>query len=184
MKALISLALAAVIALGADTAVSPAAAREPGGAWPDRFRVKVQSQGKVQKIQDRRDWRVQDRRQRRPPAAQPIWPAPGNREGQTQRGARDAVIPYAHARVAHAAMPGSQLVTFEDAGHFPHHTDPKRFTEVLYAFLATSAPAAYRAEEWRELLRNGRMDPIEPRMDSLVGAITEETLHSHLRSGT
>ncbi|MGE0651051.1 MAG: PepSY domain-containing protein [Alphaproteobacteria bacterium] len=92
MKALISLALAAVIALGAVTAVSPAAAREPGGAWPDRFRVKVQSRGKILTVQDRRDWRVQDRRQRRPPAAQPIVPAPGNnRDGRTQRGARDAV---------------------------------------------------------------------------------------------
>lgn len=99
-------------------------------------------------------------------------------------GARDAVIPYAHARVAHAAMPGSRLVTFEDAGHFPHHTDPKRFTEVLYEFLATSAPASYRAEEWRELLRRGRVEPIESRRDSGVGAIAEETLHSRLRSGT
>jgi uncharacterized membrane protein YkoI len=91
MKALISLALAAVTALGAVTAASPAAARESGGAWPDQFRGKVEFQGKVQRIQDRRDWRVQDRRQRRPPAAQPIWPAPSNREAPGQRRARDAV---------------------------------------------------------------------------------------------
>ena len=42
-------------------------------------------------------------------------------------GERDAVIPYEHARMAHAAMPGSRLVTFESAGHFPHHSDPRRF---------------------------------------------------------
>ena len=61
-------------------------------------------------------------------------------------GERDAVIPYEHARMAHAAMPGSRLVTFESAGHFPHHSDPRRFTEVLYEFLGESAPASYRAE--------------------------------------
>lgn len=75
MKALISLALAALLALAA-----PAAAREPG-AWPGQSQG--QFQGKVQK--------VQDRRQRRPPAAQPILPAPSTREGKTQRRARDAV---------------------------------------------------------------------------------------------
>jgi pimeloyl-ACP methyl ester carboxylesterase len=42
-------------------------------------------------------------------------------------GDRDGVIPYEHARLAHAAMPGSRLETFYGAGHFPHHTDPKRF---------------------------------------------------------
>jgi pimeloyl-ACP methyl ester carboxylesterase len=95
-------------------------------------------------------------------------------------GERDAVIPYEHARMAHAAMPGSRLVTFANAGHFPHHSDPKRFTEVLYEFLGESAPASYRPEEWRDLLRSGR---VESRRDS-VGVLTEQTLQSHLRSGT
>ena len=36
-------------------------------------------------------------------------------------GTRDAVIPVHHAHVAHAAMPDSRLVIFDDAGHFPHH---------------------------------------------------------------
>src|SRR6478752_1588284 len=39
-------------------------------------------------------------------------------------GAHDAVVPFSHARLAHAAMPGSRLEVFEDAGHFPHHHDP------------------------------------------------------------
>ena len=95
-------------------------------------------------------------------------------------GERDAVIPYEHARMAHAAMPGSRLVTFESAGHFPHHSDPKRFTEVLYEFLGQSAPASYRPEEWRDLLRSGR---VESRRDS-VGVLTEQTLQSDMRSGT
>ena len=75
-------------------------------------------------------------------------------------GRRDAVIPYQHARLAHAAMPGSLLDTFEDAGHFPHHSDPLRFERVLREFLASTAAAAYRAEEWRELLRRGRSEAL------------------------
>jgi uncharacterized membrane protein YkoI len=91
MKTPVSLVLAAFIAFGAFAAPAPVAAREPGGAWPGQLQGKVEFQGKVQKIQDRRDWRVQDRGKRRPPAAQPIWPAPSNREAPGQRRARDAV---------------------------------------------------------------------------------------------
>src|SRR5207244_3590394 len=41
-------------------------------------------------------------------------------------GARDSVLPVAHAHKAHAAMPGSRLEIFEDAGHFPFRSDPAR----------------------------------------------------------
>jgi pimeloyl-ACP methyl ester carboxylesterase len=75
-------------------------------------------------------------------------------------GTRDAVIPYQHARLAHAAMPGSRLDTFEDAGHFPHHSDPQRFETTLRDFLASTAEAAYQPEAWRELLRRGRSDSL------------------------
>jgi pimeloyl-ACP methyl ester carboxylesterase len=75
-------------------------------------------------------------------------------------GTRDAVIPYQHARLAHAAMPGSRLDTFEDAGHFPHHSDPARFERCLRDFLASTDEAAYRPEAWRELLRRGRCDSL------------------------
>jgi pimeloyl-ACP methyl ester carboxylesterase len=95
-------------------------------------------------------------------------------------GERDAVIPYAHARMAHAAMPGSRLETFASAGHFPHHSDPRRFTQVLHDFVAGTEPASYSQGDWRELLRVGRS---EARRDS-VGLLTEETLASRLRSGT
>jgi pimeloyl-ACP methyl ester carboxylesterase len=71
-------------------------------------------------------------------------------------GSRDAVVPYAHARIAHAAMPGSRLEVFEDAGHFPHHADAARFLGVLDDFLTSTAPAAYSVEDWRALLRRGR----------------------------
>ena len=71
-------------------------------------------------------------------------------------GTRDAILPFRHAHLARAAMPGSKLVAFEGAGHFPHQTDPKKFIGVLRDFLATTEAASYRAEEWRELLRQGR----------------------------
>src|SRR5258708_12031361 len=36
-------------------------------------------------------------------------------------GARDSVIPVSHAKMAHSAMPGSQLEIFEGSAHFPFH---------------------------------------------------------------
>jgi pimeloyl-ACP methyl ester carboxylesterase len=71
-------------------------------------------------------------------------------------GDRDAVIPVAHARVVHEAMPGSRLEIFEKAGHFPHHSDPERFLAVLRDFLATTEPTEYSVAQWRALLRAGR----------------------------
>jgi pimeloyl-ACP methyl ester carboxylesterase len=71
-------------------------------------------------------------------------------------GARDAVIPYSHARLAHQAMPGSRLETMPRAGHFPHHADPERFLAVLREFLATTSPASHDPPAWRALLRQGR----------------------------
>ena len=95
-------------------------------------------------------------------------------------GDRDAVIPYEHARLAHAAMPGSRLETFHGAGHFPHHSDPHRFLDVLYDFMASTAAAAYSVDEWRKILRQGRTTP----MHGAVATRTAETLASSLRSGT
>lgn len=69
-------------------------------------------------------------------------------------GSRDQVLPALHAKVAHAAMPGSRLEIFEESGHFPFHTDRKRFLTVLENFIATSEPVDRRTEEWRERLRS------------------------------
>ncbi|SNQ45438.1 conserved hypothetical protein [Frankia canadensis] len=69
-------------------------------------------------------------------------------------GGRDAVIPVEHAWTAHAAMPGSRLEIFPDAGHFPHHSDPARFRRVLEDFLAGTAPAVHSAGRWRTILRD------------------------------
>ncbi|WP_405594777.1 alpha/beta fold hydrolase [Streptomyces sp. NBC_01092] len=70
-------------------------------------------------------------------------------------GSRDQVVPARHAEVAHAAMPGSRLEVFEGAGHYPFHTDPRRFLAVLEDFITATEPVTWSAEEWRELLRSG-----------------------------
>ncbi|BBZ34174.1 alpha/beta fold hydrolase [Mycolicibacterium confluentis] len=70
-------------------------------------------------------------------------------------GDQDVVIPVAHARMAHAAMPGSQLEIFPRSGHFPFHDDPDRFVEVVERFIDTTAPAEYDQAALRELLRSG-----------------------------
>jgi pimeloyl-ACP methyl ester carboxylesterase len=70
-------------------------------------------------------------------------------------GRRDAIIPLGHGRLAHAAMPGSELEIFDDAGHFPHHSDPQRFTEIVLDFIRRTKPARYDPEAWRVRLRKG-----------------------------
>jgi pimeloyl-ACP methyl ester carboxylesterase len=67
-------------------------------------------------------------------------------------GRRDRIIPVAHARPAHKAMPGSRLELFDEAGHFPHLDDPLRFARTLQAFLQHTKPAQLDANEMRELV--------------------------------
>ncbi|MFC1407969.1 alpha/beta fold hydrolase [Streptacidiphilus sp. N1-12] len=73
-------------------------------------------------------------------------------------GSRDSVVPVRHAYHAHAAMPGSRLEIFEGAGHFPFHSDPRRFLEVVEDFISTTHPGDWSVEQWRDLLRDGRRD--------------------------
>jgi pimeloyl-ACP methyl ester carboxylesterase len=70
-------------------------------------------------------------------------------------GTDDVVVPVSHARMAHAAMPGSQLEIFERSGHFPFHDDPDRFIEVVERFIDNTEPAEYDQAALRELLRSG-----------------------------
>jgi hypothetical protein len=53
-------------------------------------------------------------------------------------------------------MPGSRLEIFDGAGHFPFHSEPARFVSLLEQFVATTSPAQWGVEEWRDLLRGGR----------------------------
>jgi pimeloyl-ACP methyl ester carboxylesterase len=70
-------------------------------------------------------------------------------------GRRDAIIPLGHGRLIHTVMPGSEFEVFDEAGHFPHHTDPARFVRVLREFVERSMPASYDQSRWRERLRQG-----------------------------
>jgi pimeloyl-ACP methyl ester carboxylesterase len=70
-------------------------------------------------------------------------------------GSRDPIIPAAHGRAAHAAMPGSRLEVFEGAGHFPQLDDPGRCAQLLRTFIAETAPAHLDPETLRERLRAG-----------------------------
>ena len=70
-------------------------------------------------------------------------------------GDRDPIIPVAHGREAHAAVPGSRLEIFAGAGHFPHLDDPARFVAVLGEFVASTAAARLDSETLRERIRTG-----------------------------
>lgn len=65
-------------------------------------------------------------------------------------GARDTVIPVAHAHEAQQMIPGSTLEIFERSGHFPHADEPARFTRLLLEFLARTQPAPVGRAELRE----------------------------------
>ncbi|MFY2858872.1 alpha/beta fold hydrolase [Mycobacterium sp. THU-M104] len=70
-------------------------------------------------------------------------------------GAKDVVVPVRHARMAHAAMPGSRLEIFEGSGHFTFHDDPARFIDVVQRFIDTTEPGEYDQAALGQLLRSG-----------------------------
>ena len=74
-------------------------------------------------------------------------------------GDRDPLIPPHHARLAHAAFPGSRLELVHGAGHFPHRSHADRFVAVLRSFLASSRPRRWDEDDWRDLLLSGDPDP-------------------------
>jgi pimeloyl-ACP methyl ester carboxylesterase len=78
-------------------------------------------------------------------------------------GRHDAIIPLGHGRLAHTAIPGSQLEVFDEAGHFPHHTDPARFVELVQEFVARTTPARFDRDDWRVRLRSGTQVVPAPR---------------------
>jgi pimeloyl-ACP methyl ester carboxylesterase len=73
-------------------------------------------------------------------------------------GGRDRMIPVAHARAAHALIPGSRLEIFPHAGHFPHRDEPRRFVAALLDFLQSTQAARADEEQWRTLLQRSSSD--------------------------
>ncbi|MGW2783785.1 alpha/beta fold hydrolase [Streptomyces populi] len=100
-------------------------------------------------------------------------------------GSRDSVVPVRHAHGAHEAMPGSRLEIFEGAGHFPFHSDPARFLALVEEFTATTAPADWSREKWRELLRAGRPGTAAGQPDTVRSrAVERELREASERSAT
>ncbi|MFL5799434.1 MAG: alpha/beta fold hydrolase [Actinomycetota bacterium] len=75
-------------------------------------------------------------------------------------GARDRLIPVAHARGAHEAIPGSVLRVFEGVGHFPQHDRPEEFVRTMVEFIDSTAPAALSESHLGEML--GAVGSLEP----------------------
>ncbi len=67
-------------------------------------------------------------------------------------GEKDRIIPASHGRSAAASMPGSKLVVFDDAGHFPHLSNPLPFTRALTEFVHGSEPAILQTDDLQRLL--------------------------------
>jgi hypothetical protein len=65
-------------------------------------------------------------------------------------GARDTVIPVAHAYQAQELIPGSVLEVFERSGHFPHMDEPARFARVLLHFLDSTEPVPLDRAQMRD----------------------------------
>ena len=68
-------------------------------------------------------------------------------------GERDRIIPVAHARAAHEAIPGSRLEVFPDVGHFPQGGEPELFARTLAGFVGSTDAASFSEERLRALLR-------------------------------
>ena len=73
-------------------------------------------------------------------------------------GDRDDIIPVSHARAAHEAIPGSQLVIMEGVGHFPQIEAPEQFVAALVDFVDSTTPARLGAEDRQRMLKE-RSDP-------------------------
>lgn len=70
-------------------------------------------------------------------------------------GERDGIIPVAHAHQAHQVMPSSQLVIFEECGHFPHVEEPARFVQALTEFVETTEATDLEGPAWGQRLTAG-----------------------------
>ncbi len=86
-------------------------------------------------------------------------------------GDQDPILPARHAGLAHVAMPGSRLEIFPHAGHFPFHSDPQRFLQLVLDFIDETEPAGFSPEQWRQLLRNRK--PLPRRLKALPSGSAE-----------
>jgi pimeloyl-ACP methyl ester carboxylesterase len=69
-------------------------------------------------------------------------------------GRKDAIIPVAHGESLAATVPGTTLEVFEQSGHFPHLTEPRRLAEVLERWARDTPPVHLDAAALGERLRH------------------------------
>lgn len=67
-------------------------------------------------------------------------------------GARDPVLPVAHARAVAAELAACRLEVVPDAGHLPHRSHPRRVHAALGRFVDETQPAVHDTSGWRALL--------------------------------
>ena len=60
-------------------------------------------------------------------------------------GGHDRLIPAKHALDTQARLPHCRVEVFENAGHFPHLSEPQRFEQVLTEFVAQTQPRHHAA---------------------------------------
>jgi pimeloyl-ACP methyl ester carboxylesterase len=70
-------------------------------------------------------------------------------------GSADPIIPAQHGREAQERIPGSRLVEFPGAGHWPQLDDPDRFVAELSDFVESTKPYEFDLHHMREMLRAG-----------------------------
>ena len=70
-------------------------------------------------------------------------------------GDQDRMIPIAHAKAAHEAMPTSQLSIIKGVGHFPHVEDPVQFAHTVTAFVHNTEASTVDRARLATMLRAG-----------------------------
>lgn len=70
-------------------------------------------------------------------------------------GDQDRIVPWKHAPRAAAALAEARLEVFEGTGHFPHHSDPQRFVDVVLDHLDNTEPANLTLDHFAARLRTG-----------------------------
>jgi pimeloyl-ACP methyl ester carboxylesterase len=70
-------------------------------------------------------------------------------------GTDDPIIPIAHGRAAHEAVPNSELVEIPGAGHWPQLEDPIAVGRALRDFIEATDPYYFDFDRIREHLRRG-----------------------------
>ena len=68
-------------------------------------------------------------------------------------GTKDAIIPVHHAHELVEQIPGAQLEIFDQSGHFPHLTEPRRLGRLLASFVKDTPAAELDPSTLTERLR-------------------------------